>query len=170
MIELPDDLRTKVETHLAEGDVGLARYWLRERYLQTVSSEEIDATLLAVAERAGLPINCTMCGVPGATFRPDHFLNPACERCASLRARWSCPECDGQIEGGAADAGSICPSCEAKPLWEALPQAIRDEIGEMVDNDRGIPSIYRLMELDDHERPNSEYMRMVSYRMRLRRR
>ncbi|WP_189256374.1 hypothetical protein [Lentzea flava] len=169
MIELPDDLRDKIETHLAEGDVLLARFWLRRHCPQTVSSDEVDDTLLALAESKGLPIACTCCGEPGAVFRPHLVLNPTCERCAAQRRTWTCPECGSQIEYDA-DAGcSSCSSCEARPLWEALPQSVRDEIGEMVDNDRAIPSIYRLMELDGGKRPNTEYMRMVSYRMRLRR-
>lgn len=170
MIELPGDLRTKIESHLADGDVKLARFWLRQRYAETVALDEIDDTLLAVAERNGFPVRCEGCGVPGATFRPDLLFNPLCEQCAPQRATWRCPECDAQMEGGADDAGSTCSGCEARPDWEALPQSIRDEIGEMVDNDRGIPSIYRLIELDGGKRPNTDYMRMVSYRMGLRRR
>jgi len=170
VIELADELRAKVEGHLADGDVLLARYWLKVHHARTSGSDEIDETLLAVAERNGIPVTCTTCGTPGATFRANYSLGPACEPCASRRATWSCPECDHEIEGGADQAGTICPSCEAKPDWEALPEVIREEIGTMIDDDRWIDAIHRLNELDGARLPNTTYMRMVAYRRGLRRR
>jgi hypothetical protein len=109
-------------------------------------------------------LRCTKCFDPPARNRDDYEYGPLCDRCAATTAVWLCPECHCTIDGYVDREGSICMSCEARPDWEALPQAIRDEIGAMVDADRTIPSLYRLMELDGRKRRTAEYMRMVSYR------
>ncbi|WP_157984525.1 hypothetical protein [Lentzea terrae] len=83
---------------------------------------------------------------------------------------WLCPLCRAVSVGCSDDRDELCTSCRLRPDWEALPQAVRDEIGEMVDADRVIPSGYRLAELDGYQRPTMTYMIMASYRNGVRKR
>lgn len=86
------------------------------------------------------------------------------------RAVWTCPECAAEIRGPATAADTICPICEVRPEWEALPEAVRAEIGAMVDEDRWVHAVYRLLELADGTLPNGTCIRMVGYRRNLRNR
>jgi hypothetical protein len=165
---LPDALRAKASAHLRNGESNVAVTTLRMADPDT-SSRLASEAIEVLAGRLGADMRCGKCFTLSARNRDDYPYGALCDQCSATTAIWQCPECDATIDGNSENLGGICMSCKARPDWEALPQAIRDEIGAMVEADRGIPSIYRLMELDGHRRPNSDYMRMVSYRMRLRR-
>lgn len=82
---------------------------------------------------------------------------------------WVCPLCRAVSTGG--DCGddsrkrdSLCSSCRLRPDWEALPQAVRDEVGAMVGAAGRIRAGYLLMDLDGNRRPPLEYMMLTSYR------
>lgn len=127
-----------------------------------------DEIIAALGERLGVGLSCIKCRSTAARPRDGYDRGPLCDDCAARTAVWECPGCGGMLDGLVERAGDICMSCRAQPEWEALPQEFRDEIGAMVDAGNAIPSIYRLMELDGRTRSNTDYMRIVSYRMSLR--
>ena len=78
---------------------------------------------------------------------------------------WVCPLCRAVVTGG--DQGAdVCDTCQLRPDWEALPQALRDEVGALIDANGAIPSGYQLAELDGHRRPTMQYLRLAFYRNR----
>lgn len=85
---------------------------------------------------------------------------------------WVCPLCRAVITVGARDDGrdQVRSTCLLRPDWEALPEAVRDEIGAMLDVESPIRAGYRLAELAGHQRRTMEYMMLASYRNSLRRR
>lgn len=163
----PDTLHAEASGHVLDGEANVAVTKLRMAD-PGASSRLANEAIEVLAGRLGAELRCTKCFSPPARNRGDYPYGPLCGECSATTAVWQCPGCDATVDAYTDREGSICRSCEARPDWEALPQSIRDEIGAMVDADRGIPSIYRLMELDGHKRSNVEYMRMVSYRMGLR--
>lgn len=80
---------------------------------------------------------------------------------------WLCPLCRAAITGCANEVG-LCFTCRLRPDWEALPQTVRDEVGAMIDATSSIRAGYLLAELDGHQRPTMEYMKMASYGSRAR--
>ncbi|MET8761442.1 hypothetical protein [Lentzea sp. NPDC004782] len=80
---------------------------------------------------------------------------------------WVCPLCRAVVTDGGANGHDVCDICQLRPVWEALPRTVRDEIGPMIDADGPIRSGYQLAELDGHRRPTMEYMKLASYRGRL---
>jgi hypothetical protein len=80
---------------------------------------------------------------------------------------WVCPLCRAVVTGGGDQGTDVCDTCQLRTDWEALPQSVRDEVGAMIDADGPILSGYRLAELDGHQRPTMEYMRLAFCRNRL---
>ncbi|ANZ38137.1 hypothetical protein BBK82_20810 [Lentzea guizhouensis] len=88
-------------------------------------------------------------------------------RCAETehgRVSWSCPSCDRRLMGCDETHGEICRPCGLGPAWEALPRAVRDEIGAMVDAGAVMDAPERLRELDEFRRDNFDYTLMIAYR------
>ncbi|MDT7783082.1 MAG: hypothetical protein QOF58_1501 [Pseudonocardiales bacterium] len=73
-----------------------------------------------------------------------------------------CPLCRSAVIGPG-DNAEVCDTCRLRPDWEALPQAIRDEVGAMIDATSAIRAGYLLAELDGGRRPTMEYMKLSSY-------
>lgn len=82
-----------------------------------------------------------------------------------------CPLCRTVVTGGGSiKEVDVCDICRLRPDWEALPQAVRDEVGAMIDSKSAVPAGYLLAELDGHQRPTMEYMKIAFYGSRARRR
>jgi len=71
------------------------------------------------------------------------------------------------VTDGGDSGDDVCGICQLRPDWEALPQAVRDEVGPMIDSDGPIRSGYQLAELDGHRRPTMEYLKLAAYRGRM---
>lgn len=57
----------------------------------------------------------------------------------------------------------LCDSCRSRPDWEALPQAVRDEVGAMADAGDVMSAVRRLRDLDHHRLDSFAYTLMVVY-------
>ncbi|MGI5505074.1 hypothetical protein [Lentzea sp. CA-135723] len=68
------------------------------------------------------------------------------------------------------DSEVLCGTCRLRPDWEALPRAVRDEVGAMAETTSPIRAGYLLMGLDGHRRRPLEYMMITSYGYRASRR
>ena len=81
-----------------------------------------------------------------------------------------CPLCRAVLMGPSEDSSEddVCGTCALRPLWEALPQAVRDEVGAVADEKSPVPAGYLLAELDGRRRPTMEYMRITFYRSSMR--
>ncbi len=88
----------------------------------------------------------------------------SCAETEHGRVSWKCPSCDRPLLGCAETRGETCAPCRRRPDWEALPQAVRDEVGAMVDDGDVMPATYRLRDLDQNRRDTFDYMLMVTYR------
>jgi hypothetical protein len=86
------------------------------------------------------------------------------------QATWVCPLCRAVSEGCSDNRDEICFTCRLRPDWEALPQAIRDEVGAMIDAESSIRASYLLAELAGHQRPTMDYMKLASYGSSVRKR
>ncbi|MET9625941.1 hypothetical protein ABZX92_00630 [Lentzea sp. NPDC006480] len=63
---------------------------------------------------------------------------------------------------GPGDNAEVCDICQARPDWEALPQAVRDEVGAMADAGAVWLAIERLRELDHSRLDSWDYTLMVA--------
>ncbi|MCP2250220.1 hypothetical protein [Lentzea aerocolonigenes] len=88
----------------------------------------------------------------------------------TYQTTWVCPLCRTVTINGTPGNAEICDMCRLRPDWEALPQAVRDEVGAMIDSKSAVPAGYLLAELDGHQRPTMEYMKLAFYGSRARRR
>ncbi|MFS8096096.1 hypothetical protein LFM09_03060 [Lentzea alba] len=86
------------------------------------------------------------------------------------QSTWVCPLCRAVVTGCGDNEVDICDTCRLRPDWEALPQAVRDEVGAMIDATSSIRAGYLLAELDGHQRPTMQYMLLASYGSRARKR
>ncbi|MEU0882175.1 hypothetical protein ABZ345_26460 [Lentzea sp. NPDC005914] len=82
---------------------------------------------------------------------------------------WLCPLCRAAVIGPG-DNAEVCDTCQSRPDWEALPQAVRDEVGAMIDATSSIRAGYLLAELDGGRRPTTEYVKLASHGGKVRRR
>ncbi|HEX8864650.1 MAG TPA: hypothetical protein VF821_03235 [Lentzea sp.] len=76
---------------------------------------------------------------------------------------WTCPSCGRPLLGCAETCGEICAPCGSRPQWEALPQAVRDEVRAVADESDATNAVHRLRELDHNRLDGWTYMLMVIY-------
>ncbi len=76
---------------------------------------------------------------------------------------WSCPSCGRPLLGCDHNRGEICAPCGSRPDWEALPPAVRDEVGAMADAGDVMSAVRRLRDLDHHRLDSFAYTLMVAY-------
>lgn len=78
---------------------------------------------------------------------------------------WVCPSCRAVITAGARDdhRDRVCSTCLLRPDWEALPEAVRDEVGAMLAAGAVEPATYRLRDLDENRLDTFDYVLMTVY-------
>ncbi|KJK47500.1 hypothetical protein UK23_20290 [Lentzea aerocolonigenes] len=81
-------------------------------------------------------------------------------------ASWTCPSCDRPLLGCDHNQGEICEPCGRGPGWEALPRAVRNEVGALADAGAVCLAIERLRELDHSRLDSWDYTLMVAYQNR----
>lgn len=107
----------------------------------------ISEALEVLAGRLGVDMHCVRCTEPPARNR-DHYPGGAlCDDCSAKSTAWICSDCGETSLGDRTRARDHCFWCGVKRKWEALPQAVRDEVRPLMDDRKMIPAIKRLREL-----------------------
>ena len=74
-----------------------------------------------------------------------------------------CPSCRAVTINGTPGNVDVCDICRLRPDWEALPQAVRDEVGAMADAGDVNNAVHRLRDLDHNRLDSWTYTLMVAY-------
>ncbi|MFC3891324.1 hypothetical protein ACFOWZ_07535 [Lentzea rhizosphaerae] len=83
------------------------------------------------------------------------------------RVIWVCPLCRTVVSGGGSiKKVDVCDICRSRPDWEALPQAVRDEVGAMADAGDVNNAVHRLRDLDHNRLDPWTCTLMVAYQNR----